>query len=169
MQVEVNLRSRMRSDRKWLAIGQIAKRAGVNASARSLVYADGILLSALGAILFLGGWMSPIPYAPFTYVPGVVWFALKIAFLLFVFSWTKGTLPRYRYDQLMRLGWKIFLPTSLVAVVVTSATLKAGTTFITINASLTYRISLRARWMKGSNQLNTRLWHNRRRAMAQTA
>ena len=67
-------------------------------------YANMILLSALGAVLFLGGWHSPIPFAPFTLVPGVVWFALKIAFLLFIFSWTKGTLPRYRYDQLMRLG-----------------------------------------------------------------
>lgn len=89
-------------------------------------YANMILLSALGAILFLGGWMSPIPYAPFTYVPGVVWFALKIAFLLFVFSWTKGTLPRYRYDQLMRLGWKVFLPVSLGWVVLTAAVLQFG-------------------------------------------
>jgi NADH-quinone oxidoreductase subunit H len=89
-------------------------------------YANMILLSALGAVLFLGGWMSPIPYAPFTYVPGVVWFALKIAFLLFVFSWTKGTLPRYRYDQLMRLGWKVFLPVSLGWVVLTAAVLQFG-------------------------------------------
>ena len=73
------------------------------------------------AVLFLGGWMSPVPYAPFTWVPGIVWFALKIASLLFVFSWTKGTLPRYRYDQLMRLGWKVFLPTSLLWVVLTAA------------------------------------------------
>ena len=87
-------------------------------------YANMILLSAMGAVLFLGGWMSPIPYAPFTYVPGVVWFALKIAFLLFVFSWTKGTLPRYRYDQLMRLGWKVFLPVSLGWVVLTAAVLQ---------------------------------------------
>jgi len=87
-------------------------------------YANMILLSALGAVLFLGGWMSPIPYAPFTWVPGVVWFALKIAFLLFVFSWTKGTLPRYRYDQLMRLGWKVFLPVSLGWVVLTAAVLQ---------------------------------------------
>jgi len=89
-------------------------------------YANMILLSALGAVLFLGGWMSPIPFAPFTYVPGVVWFALKIAFLLFVFSWTKGTLPRYRYDQLMRLGWKVFLPVSLGWVVLTAAVLQFG-------------------------------------------
>ena len=89
-------------------------------------YANMILLSAMGAILFLGGWMSPIPYAPFTWIPGVVWFALKIAFLLFVFSWTKGTLPRYRYDQLMRLGWKVFLPVSLGWVVLTAAVLQFG-------------------------------------------
>ena len=89
-------------------------------------YANMILLSALGAVLFLGGWMSPIPYPPFTWVPGVAWFALKIAFLLFVFSWTKGTLPRYRYDQLMRLGWKVFLPVSLGWVVLTAAVLQFG-------------------------------------------
>jgi NADH-quinone oxidoreductase subunit H len=87
-------------------------------------YANMILLSAMGAILFLGGWDSPLPFAPFTWIPGVVWFALKIAFLLFVFSWTKGTVPRYRYDQLMRLGWKVFLPISLLWVVLTAAALQ---------------------------------------------
>ena len=89
-------------------------------------YANMILLSGLGSILFLGGWMSPIPYAPFTWIPGVIWFVLKIALLLFVFSWTKGTLPRYRYDQLMRLGWKVFLPVSLGWVVLTAAVLQFG-------------------------------------------
>ena len=89
-------------------------------------YANMILLSAMGAVLFLGGWMSPVPYPPFTWLPGVVWFALKIALLLFVFSWTKGTLPRYRYDQLMRLGWKVFLPASLGWVVLTAAVLQFG-------------------------------------------
>ena len=89
-------------------------------------YMNMILLSALGAVLFLGGWMSPIPFAPFTWIPGIVWFALKIASLLFVFSWTKGTLPRYRYDQLMRLGWKVFLPVSLGWVVLTAAVLQFG-------------------------------------------
>ena len=87
-------------------------------------YANMILLSGMAAVLFLGGWLSPIPYAPFTLIPGVIWFALKIAFLLFVFSWTKGTLPRYRYDQLMRLGWKVFLPVSLGWVVLTAAVLQ---------------------------------------------
>jgi NADH-quinone oxidoreductase subunit H len=89
-------------------------------------YANMILLSAMGSVLFLGGWMSPVPYPPFTWLPGVIWFALKIAFLLFVFSWTKGTLPRYRYDQLMRLGWKVFLPVSLGWVVLTAAVLQFG-------------------------------------------
>jgi NADH-quinone oxidoreductase subunit H len=87
-------------------------------------YANMILLSAMGAVLFLGGWQSPIPYAPFTSFPGIGWFMLKIAFLLFMFSWSKGTLPRYRYDQLMRLGWKVFLPVSLAWVVLTAAVLQ---------------------------------------------
>jgi len=89
-------------------------------------YANIILLSAMGAVLFLGGWMSPLPFEPFTAVPGLIWFVLKIAFLLFVFSWTKGTLPRYRYDQLMRLGWKVFLPVSLGWVAITAAVLQFG-------------------------------------------
>ncbi len=83
-------------------------------------YANMILLSGMGVVLFMGGWHAPLPFAPFTWVPGVVWFALKIATLLFVFSWTKGTIPRYRYDQLMRLGWKVFLPFSLFWVVATA-------------------------------------------------
>src|SRR5688572_22280181 len=89
-------------------------------------YANMILLSGMGAVLFLGGWHSPLPFEPFTWVPGIVWFALKIAVLLFVFSWTKGTVPRYRYDQLMRLGWKVFLPVSLGWVVLTAAVLQFG-------------------------------------------
>jgi NADH-quinone oxidoreductase subunit H len=89
-------------------------------------YANMILLSAMGSVLFLGGWQSPVPYAPFTMVPGIIWFVLKIAMLLFIFSWTKGTLPRYRYDQLMRLGWKVFLPVSLGWVVLTAAVLQFG-------------------------------------------
>ena len=88
-------------------------------------YANMILLSGLGAVLFLGGWQSPIPLAPFTWVPGVLWFLAKVGLLLFVFSWTKGTVPRYRYDQLMRLGWKVFLPISLLWVVVTAGALHA--------------------------------------------
>ena len=81
-------------------------------------YANMILMSAITSVLFLGGWLPPLPVAPFTWVPGPVWFALKIAACLFVFLWVRATLPRYRYDQLMRLGWKVFLPVSLAAVVI---------------------------------------------------
>jgi len=84
-------------------------------------YANMILISAMTSILFLGGWLPPLNVAPFTLVPGVVWFALKIAALLFVFIWVRATFPRYRYDQLMRLGWKVFLPVSLGFVVVVAA------------------------------------------------
>jgi NADH-quinone oxidoreductase subunit H len=77
-------------------------------------YANMILMSGMTAILFLGGWLPPFHVAPFTLIPGPVWFALKIAFSLFVFLWVRAALPRYRYDQLMRLGWKVFLPLSLI-------------------------------------------------------
>ncbi len=80
-------------------------------------YSNMILMSAMTVILFLGGWLSPIPYDPFTSIPGIVWFALKTAFVLFIFLWVRATFPRYRYDQLMRLGWKVFLPLSLLWVV----------------------------------------------------
>ncbi len=88
-------------------------------------YANMVLMSALTAILFLGGWLPPFDVAPFTWVPGPVWFALKIALLLFVFVWVRATFPRYRYDQLMRLGWKVFLPLSLFWVVLTAGALVA--------------------------------------------
>ena len=81
-------------------------------------------MCALGTVLFLGGWLSPIPLAPFTWVPGVIWFVLKASFLFFMFAMVKAMVPRYRYDQLMRLGWKVFLPLSLVAVVVVALVLK---------------------------------------------
>jgi NADH-quinone oxidoreductase subunit H len=87
-------------------------------------YANMILMSALTTILFLGGWHPPMHMEPFTWIPGFVWFALKIALLLFVFIWVRATFPRYRYDQLMRLGWKVFLPFSLVWLVLTAAVLK---------------------------------------------
>ncbi|MBL6080840.1 NADH-quinone oxidoreductase subunit NuoH [Belnapia sp. T18] len=87
-------------------------------------YANMILMSALTTILFLGGWHPPMHMVPFTWIPGFVWFALKIALLLFVFIWVRATFPRYRYDQLMRLGWKVFLPFSLVWLVLTAAVLK---------------------------------------------
>lgn len=88
-------------------------------------YANMIIMAAITAILFLGGWLPPFDVAPFTWVPGPVWFALKIAALLFVFLWVRATFPRYRYDQLMRLGWKVFLPLSLAAVVVVAGVLVA--------------------------------------------
>lgn len=83
-----------------------------------------ITMCALGTILFLGGWLSPIPFAPFTWVPGIVWFVLKASFLFFLIAMVKAMVPRYRYDQLMRLGWKVFLPTSLFMVVLVAAVLK---------------------------------------------
>jgi len=81
-------------------------------------------MSALGAILFLGGWLSPIPFAPFTWVPGIIWFLLKALFVFFLFAMAKAIVPRYRYDQLMRLGWKVFLPLSLAMVVIVAAVLQ---------------------------------------------
>jgi len=88
-------------------------------------YANMILMSGMTSILFLGGWLPPFGIAPFTWIPGVIWFVLKILFCLFVFIWVRATLPRFRYDQLMRLGWKVFLPFSLVWVVVTAGVLTA--------------------------------------------
>jgi NADH-quinone oxidoreductase subunit H len=87
-------------------------------------YANMILMSALITILFLGGWYAPIDIAPLNWIPGPVWFVLKICFCLFVFVWVRATFPRYRYDQLMRLGWKVFLPFSLLWLVLTAAVLK---------------------------------------------
>jgi NADH-quinone oxidoreductase subunit H len=78
-------------------------------------------MCALATILFLGGWLPPFPVAPFTWIPGVVWFVLKLCFMFFLFAMAKAIVPRYRYDQLMRLGWKVFLPLSLAAVVVVAA------------------------------------------------
>ncbi len=88
-------------------------------------YANMILMSAIASILFLGGWLPPIDIAPLTWIPGPVWLILKICFILFIFIWARATLPRYRYDQLMRLGWKVFLPLSLLWVVLTSGFLVA--------------------------------------------
>jgi len=83
-------------------------------------------MCALATILFLGGWLPPFQVAPFTWVPGVVWFALKCLFMFFLFAMAKAIVPRYRYDQLMRLGWKVFLPISLGMVVVVAAVLQFG-------------------------------------------
>ncbi len=88
-------------------------------------YANMILMSAMTSILFLGGWLSPIPFAPFTWVPGPIWFILKICLVLFMFIWVRATFPRFRYDQLMRLGWKVFLPLSLGWLVLTAGVLLA--------------------------------------------
>src|SRR3954463_15649595 len=87
-------------------------------------YVSIMVMWAVGSILFLGGWLSPIPFAPFTWVPGIVWFVLKASFLFFIIAIAKAIVPRYRYDQLMRLGWKVFLPISLAAVVVVALVLK---------------------------------------------
>ena len=88
-------------------------------------YANMILMSGMTAVLFLGGWLPPIDIAPLNWIPGPVWFALKIAACLFIFLWVRATFPRYRYDQLMRLGWKVFLPLSLLWVVLTAGYLLA--------------------------------------------
>ncbi|WP_349369880.1 NADH-quinone oxidoreductase subunit NuoH [Salinarimonas sp.] len=81
-------------------------------------------MCALMTIMFLGGWLPPFPVAPFTWVPGIVWFVLKVSFVFFLFAMVKAFVPRYRYDQLMRLGWKVFLPLSLAAVVIVAFVLK---------------------------------------------
>ncbi|MBC7577384.1 MAG: NADH-quinone oxidoreductase subunit NuoH [Tardiphaga sp.] len=83
-------------------------------------------MCALAAILFMGGWLSPIPFAPFTWVPGIIWFVLKVFFMFFMIAMAKAIVPRYRYDQLMRLGWKVFLPLSLTYVIIVAAVLQFG-------------------------------------------
>jgi len=87
-------------------------------------YVAVVLMCGLGTILFLGGWLPPFPVPPFTWIPGVVWFTLKACFLFFLFAMVKAMVPRYRYDQLMRLGWKVFLPLSLAMVVIVAAILQ---------------------------------------------
>ena len=84
-------------------------------------YANILLMCALGSILFLGGWLSPIEIYPFNLIPGAIWLILKILLLFMLFALVKAIVPRYRYDQLMRLGWKIFLPLSLIYVVLTAS------------------------------------------------
>ena len=88
-------------------------------------YANMILMSAMTTVLFLGGWLPLIDVAPFNWIPGVLWFGAKVAFCLFVFLWIRATFPRYRYDQLMRLGWKVFLPGSLLWLVLVAGYLVA--------------------------------------------
>ena len=87
-------------------------------------YVSIVLMCALTTILFLGGWLPPVDVAPFTWVPGVVWFTIKVCVVFFMFAMVKTIVPRYRYDQLMRLGWKVLLPTSLAAVVGVAAFLQ---------------------------------------------
>lgn len=102
--------------------------AGYNVEYSSMVFAlfflgeymNMILMCAISSILFLGGWLPPFGIEALGFVPGIIWFALKICLLLFVFIWVRAALPRYRYDQLMRLGWKVFLPLTLVWVVIVS-------------------------------------------------
>ena len=84
-------------------------------------YANVILMCALNAVLFWGGWLPPIDWAPLYVIPGIFWMFAKILMFFFIFAWVKATLPRYRYDQLMRLGWKIFLPLSLLFVFLVSS------------------------------------------------
>src|ERR1700704_3516395 len=82
-----------------------------------------ITMCAMGTILFLGGWLPPVAVPPFTWIPGIIWFVLKLFFMFFLFAMAKAIVPRYRYDQLMRLGWKVFLPLSLAMVVVVAGVL----------------------------------------------
>ncbi len=83
-----------------------------------------VTMCAFGTILFLGGWLSPIPFPPFTWIPGILWFILKVSAMFFMFAMVKAFVPRYRYDQLMRLGWKVFLPISIFMVVLVAAVLE---------------------------------------------
>jgi len=88
-------------------------------------YANMILMSAMTSILFLGGWLAPLGFPPFTWIPGPIWLFAKMALVLFCFIWVRATFPRFRYDQLMRLGWKVFLPLSLFWLVLTAGVLVA--------------------------------------------
>jgi NADH-quinone oxidoreductase subunit H len=94
-------------------------------------YANMILISALAAVMFLGGWLSPFQGVPvleglFSFVPGIVWLCLKVSFFLFLFLWLRATFPRYRYDQIMRLGWKVFIPITIVWIVVVGLLVMGG-------------------------------------------
>ena len=94
-------------------------------------YMNMILISALAAVMFLGGWLSPFQGVPileglFSFVPGIVWLFLKVSFFLFLFLWLRATFPRYRYDQIMRLGWKVFIPITIVWIVVVGLLVMGG-------------------------------------------
>ena len=88
-------------------------------------YINMIVMSAMTTILFLGGWLPPLEVSWLNWIPGPIWFALKITVVLFFFLWVRASFPRYRYDQLMRLGWKVFLPLSLAGVVIVGGVLVA--------------------------------------------
>ncbi|MGA7384282.1 MAG: NADH-quinone oxidoreductase subunit H, partial [Methylocella sp.] len=87
-------------------------------------YVAVITMCALTTILFLGGWLPPVPLSPFTGVPGPIWFILKVCLVFFMIAMAKAMVPRYRYDQLMRLGWKVFLPISLGMVALVAGVLQ---------------------------------------------
>jgi NADH-quinone oxidoreductase subunit H len=87
-------------------------------------YVSIVVMCALTTILFLGGWLPPLNVVPFTWIPGIIWFLIKVCFVFFMFAMVKAIVPRYRYDQLMRLGWKVFLPASLAMVVVVASVLQ---------------------------------------------
>ena len=95
-------------------------------------YANMILISALTVIMFLGGWLSPFPewadapYVGWVFEPGVHWFAGKLVFFMFLYLWLRATFPRYRYDQIMRLGWKVFIPLTIIWIVVVGIAIMAG-------------------------------------------
>ena len=120
-------------------------------------YANMILVSSMMTIFFLGGYLPPFGIKELEYIPGIIWFLGKIAFLLFVFLWIRATLPRYRYDQLMHLGWKVFLPLSLFWVILVSSMLiytgnlpnmiqsPGSDNIIPANAVLTSETSMRKR------------------------
>jgi NADH-quinone oxidoreductase subunit H len=84
-------------------------------------YANMLMISALTVILFLGGWNPPFDFPPFIWVPGVFWFLAKLSVVAFLFLWFRATFPRYRYDQIMRLGWKVFIPVTLIWIAVIGA------------------------------------------------
>ncbi|RYE52579.1 MAG: NADH-quinone oxidoreductase subunit H, partial [Hyphomicrobiales bacterium] len=87
-------------------------------------YISILLMCAMTTVLFLGGWASPIDLPPFTWIPGLIWFFLKVTLVFFMFAMAKSIVPRYRYDQLMRIGWKLFLPLSLVMVIIVAFVLQ---------------------------------------------
>ncbi|APH57108.1 NADH-quinone oxidoreductase chain H [Granulibacter bethesdensis] len=96
-------------------------------------YANMFMICAMTTLLFLGGWLPPFDIAPLNWLPGPIWFVLKVCALMFVFFWVRGTVPRYRYDQLMRLGWKVFLPFSLVWLLLTACVLELAGWLPTVN------------------------------------